>query len=74
MVVSRLLVLRVELSDGAQVTIHASRPLTTITLEELLAHLAVYEWIVRRREARDKNQALALSIVSWWRAGREPAR
>ena len=64
---SKLMVLQVTLSDGAEVTIRSSRPLTTSTLEELLAHLAVYEWIVRRREARERGQALALSIVSWWR-------
>lgn len=66
--------LQMVLSDGTQATLRTSQPLTITTMEELLAYLAVYERILRRREARERGQALALSVISWWWAGKELAR
>lgn len=58
--------LQMVLSDGTQVTLRTSQPLTTVTMEELLAYLAVYEWILRRRSAQEASNRFASSILSWW--------
>lgn len=68
-------VLQITLSDGAEVVIRSSQPLTADTLEELRAHLAICEWGARRREAQERGQALTLSLLSWWRGpGGEPSQ
>jgi len=58
--------LQMVLSDGTQVTLRTSQPLTVVTMEELLAYLAVYEWILRRKTAREMSNQLTSSILSWW--------
>lgn len=60
-------VLQVTLSNGAEVTVQTSQSLTADALEELRAHLAICEWGARRQEAKNQGQALALSLMAWWR-------
>jgi hypothetical protein len=59
--------LQMVLSDGTQVTLRTSQQMTTVTMEELLAYLAVYAWVLRRRSAREVSNELASSALSWWR-------
>lgn len=66
--------LQMVLSDGTQVTLRTSQPLTTTTMEELLAYLAVYEWILRRRSAQEASNRLTSSILSWWGAQQKEQR
>lgn len=66
--------LQMVLSDGTQVTLRTSQPLTTITMEELLAYLAVYEWILRRRAAQEASHQIASSVLSWWSRSQKEQR